>query len=167
WAAAAFAALAAIGCNGENDGAPYRASGYVEATEVRVAPEVGGRILELLVDEGDRVEAGELVAKLDTADTELAIRPARAERDQAVAQLRLLEAGARPQEIRQAEAQLDSARAEAAAARAELQSAAADLERFQALLDRNSGSRKQRDDAATRREVAEARVKSAEERVRA
>jgi HlyD family secretion protein len=154
-------------CNGEDPNAPWRASGYVEATEVRVAPEVGGRIVELTIDEGDRVETGALIARLDTADTQLAIRRAEAERDQAVAQLRLLQAGSRPEEIRQAAAQVETARAEVVAAKSELQSAEADLARFEALLERNSGSRKQRDDAATRRDVAAARLKAAEERERA
>jgi len=166
-ALAALAAAALAACTGNGADAPLRASGYVEATEVRVAPEVGGRIVEMPVQEGDRVAAGDLIAKLDTADTELAIRRARAERDQAVAQLQLLEAGARREDIRQAEAQLDSARAEIRAAESELQSATADLERFEALLERGSGSRKQRDDAATRREVAAARVQGAQERARA
>ena len=154
-------------CTREDPNAPLRASGYVEATEVRVAPEVGGRIVELSVDEGDRVEAGALVARLDTADVQLAIRRAEAERDQAVAQLRLLQAGSRPEEIRQAAAQVATARAEVVAAKSELQAADADLARFEALLERNSGSRKQRDDAVTRRDVAAAKVKAAEERERA
>ncbi len=151
----------ALACR--NGGAPAapRASGYVEATEVRVSPEVGGRIVELKVAEGDRVEVGALIARLDTADAELTIRRAEAERDQAVAQLRLLEAGARPEEIRQAQAQLDSAEADVRAAAAELQSAEADLQRFEALLAANAGSRKQRDDALTRRDVAIARVAAA------
>jgi HlyD family secretion protein len=159
--------VGACGCGREDPNAASRASGYVEATEVRVAPEVGGRIVELPVDEGDRVEAGALVARLDTADVQLAIRRAEAERDQAVAQLRLLQAGSRPEEIRQAAAQVETARADVVAAKSELQSAEADLGRFEALLERNSGSRKQRDDAATRRDVAAARVKAAEERERA
>ena len=163
----AVAAPAALtGCrNGKNDG-PLRASGYVEATEVRVAPEVGGRVVELRVQEGDQVQVGETVAKLDTADTELAVRRAHAERDQALAQLALLRAGARPEEIRQAAAQVESAQADARAAEAELESASADLKRFEALLETNSGSRKQRDDAATRRDVSVARVNAARERTR-
>ena len=160
-------AAAVVACNGDDYGVPLRASGYVEATEIRVAPEVGGRVVELAVQEGDRVEQGAVIARLSTTDTELAIRRAQAERDQAVAQLRLLQAGARPEEIRQASAQLDSAQADVAAAESELQSATADLERFEALLKSNSGSRKQRDDAATRREVAAARVQGAKERARA
>ena len=162
----ALVAAGAAGCRQAETG-PIRASGYVEATEVRVAPEVGGRIAELLVDEGDRVEAGAVLARLDTADTELAVRRAEADRAHAAAQLRLLQAGARAEEIRQARAQADSARADVAAAESELQSATADLDRFEALLASNAGSRKQRDDAATRREVAAARVQGARERVTA
>jgi HlyD family secretion protein len=155
------------GCGTREGEAPPRATGYVEATEVRVAPEVGGRVLEVAVAEGDRIAAGGLVARLDTADAELALTRVRAERDQAVAQLRLLQAGARMEDIRQARAQAESARADVAAAEAELQAATADLQRFEQLLAANAGSRKQRDDAATRREVAEARRSAARDRVRA
>jgi multidrug resistance efflux pump len=127
-------AIVTVGCRNRGAATAPRASGYVEATEVRVSPEVGGRVVELKVAEGDRVEVGTVVARLDTADTELAIRRTEADRDQAVAQLRLLEAGARPEEIRQAQAQSDSAEAEVGAATAELNSAEADLQRFDALL---------------------------------
>ena len=162
-----LAAIVAAGCgNGAAQGPP-RASGYVEATDVRVAPEVGGRILELKVAEGDRIATGAVIARLDTRDTELAIARAQADRAQAVAQLHLLEAGARAEDIRQAQAQTEGADADVRAAEAELASATADLRRFEALLEVNAGSRKQRDDAATRRDVAEARVRSARERTRA
>jgi HlyD family secretion protein len=132
-----------------------------------VSPEVGGRVVELMVAEGDRLAVGAVVARLSTVDAELNIRRAEAERDQAVAQLRLLEAGSRPEEIRQAQAQADSAEADVRAATAELQSAEADLQRFEALLAANAGSRKQRDDARTRRDVAFARVAAARDRARA
>jgi HlyD family secretion protein len=165
---ALIAALATAGaCRGRAAEAPERASGYVEATDVRVAPQVGGRLTEVAVSEGDRVKVGALIAKLDTADTELALRRAEADRDQAIAALKLLEAGARAEDIRQAKAQADSAQADVVAAESELQSATTDLQRFEALLQSNSGSRKQRDDAATRRDVAASRVNAARERARA
>lgn len=164
----AMAVVVAVGaCRGRAAEAPERASGYVEATDVRVAPQVGGRLLEVAVAEGDRVAVGALIAKLDTADTELAVRRAEADRDQAIAALKLLEAGARAEDIRQAKAQADSAQADIAAAESELQSATADLQRFDALLQSNSGSRKQRDDAATRRDVAASRVNAVREHTRA
>jgi HlyD family secretion protein len=134
---------------------------------VRVGPEVGGRVLSVAVEEGDRVSAGAAIATLDTTDTELAIRRVEAERSQADAQLRLLRAGARPEDIRQATAQAESARAEVAAAESELRAAADDVARFEALLATNAGSRKQRDDAVTRRDVAAARVQAAKDRGRA
>lgn len=143
-----------------------RASGHVEATEVRLAPQAGGRVLTLAVKEGDRVQPGQLVLTLDTRDVELAIERAKADRSQAEAQLRLVMASARPEDIRQAEAQIAAARGELAAAQAELAGAEQDLARFETLLQNNSGSRKQRDDAATRRDVARDRVATAASRVR-
>lgn len=154
-------------CGSRAADGPSRASGYVEATDVRVAPQVGGRLIEVAFAEGDRVAAGALLAKLDTADVEIALRRAQAERDQAVAALELLRAGSRPEDIRQARAQAESAQADVQAAESERQAASADLQRFEALLQSNSGSRKQRDDAATRRDVAAARVDAARERARA
>lgn len=165
--AIALGLLPGAGCRRTKDAGPPRASGYVEATDVRVAPEVGGRVLDVPVAEGDRVAVGAVIARLDTSAADLALRRAEAERDQATAQLRLLQAGSRPEDIRQARAQADSAQADAQAADSELSAAAADLQRFEALLQSNAGSRKQRDDAATRREIAAARVSAARERTRA
>jgi HlyD family secretion protein len=141
-----------------------RVSGQVDATEVQVAAEVGGRILEVAVAEGDRVKHGRIIARLDTRDVELALQRARAERAQADAQLRLLQAGARPEDVRQAEAQAAAAAADVAAAQTDLNAAEIDLERFERLLLTNSGSVKQRDDAAARRDVARDRQRSAKSR---
>jgi membrane fusion protein YbhG len=165
--AATLPAMGVAACRSRAAGGPQRASGYVEATEVRVAPEVGGRVLEVPVSEGDRVTAGAVLARLDTSDVEIALRRAHAERDQAAAQLRLLIAGARVEDVRQASAQAQSAQADVQAAEAELAAAAADVQRFEALLNANAGSRKQRDDALTRRDVAAARAAAARERTRA
>jgi HlyD family secretion protein len=162
-----IALVLASACHRSPSANEGRVSGYVEATEVRVAAEVGGRLLEVKVAEGDRVTAGDVVARIDTADVELAIRRAEAERAQAQAQLALLRAGSRQEDIRQASAQLESAQADVRAAQAELEAASADLERFEGLLRVNAGSVKQRDDAKTRRDVAQARVRAAQERAKA
>ena len=161
------AALASAGCRSKPPADRIRVSGYVEATEVQVSPEVGGRLLDLKVDEGDRVSAGAVIAQLDTADTQLALRRANAERQADDAQLRLLLAGARVEDIRQAEAQRDAAAADVDAANEELASAERDFKRFDALVAANSGAEKQRDDAATRKETARARVAAAQKRLRA
>jgi len=159
-------AVVAAACSEEAPSDRLRVSGHVEATETRLAPEVGGRILTLTVKEGDRVEPGQTVLTLDTRDVQLSIQRAKAEQAAAEAQLRLVQAGARVEDVRQAQSQIETARAEVAAAGSELEAAEQDLVRFDTLLKSNSGSRKQRDDAATRRDVARDRLAQSESRVR-
>jgi HlyD family secretion protein len=142
-----------------------RVSGQVEATEVQVSALVGGPLIDVPLVEGSHVDAGAVVARLDTTDTLLAIDRARAERDQAHAQLQLLRAGSRSEDIRQAEAQVAAARADLAAADAEVAAAQLEVDRFEALLASNSGSRKQRDDAVAQRNVARERSQGARDRV--
>jgi len=158
--------LLAAACDAPPPDTELRVSGHVEATEVRLAADAGGRILELPLREGDRVEPGVLVARLDARDATLALDRAQAERAVAEAQLRLVQAPARGEDLRQADAHIETAQADVAAARAELEAAEADLARFESLLASRSGTRKQRDDAATRRDVARERVTAAESRVR-
>ena len=160
------AAGVAVVCSQPPPSNALTASGNVEATEVQVAPEVGGRIVELRVAEGDRVQAGAVIATLGTKDTELQIGRARAERAAAAAQLHLFEAGARVEDVRQAEAQVDASTSEIAAIDVEIASAQTDLDRFEALLKANAGSQKQRDDAKARVDLARERKRAAEERVR-
>jgi HlyD family secretion protein len=151
------ASLAA--CRGGEDASLIVASGHVEATEVRVSTKVAGTLVQLAVDEGASVSAGQELARIDTTDTELALAAARAERAQAEAELRLRRAGSREEEVREAEAQL--ARAEA-----ELAGAEKDLERMQGLLDAGSGTAKSRDDAASRRDASRGGRDAARERLR-
>lgn len=164
---AAITLVAIAGCREPEPAGTVRLSGHVEATEVQVSGEVGGRIVELRPAEGDRVARGDVIARLDTRDIALQIRQARAERASADAQLRLLQAGSRPEDIRQAQAQVDASSAEVAAAEAELNAAEMDLRRFEALLQANAGSEKQRDDARARVEITRERVRSARDRTRA
>ncbi len=159
------AAFAVGACRENAPATGARVSGQVDATEVQVAAEVGGRIIEMTIAEGDRVKRGDVVARLDTRDIDLGLLRAQAERSQADAQLRLLQAGARSEDIRQAEAQAAAATADLAAAQAELNAAETDLQRFERLLETSSGSQKQRDDAATRREMARDRVTAGGARV--
>ncbi|RLC81412.1 MAG: hypothetical protein DRJ03_05675 [Chloroflexi bacterium] len=87
------------------------ASGFIEAEEVAIAPEMGGRVVELLADEGDEVEAGQVLVRLDTALLEAQIEAAQAGLEVAQAGLAQAQAGARPEQIRQAEAGLAQAKA--------------------------------------------------------
>ena len=64
-----------------------------------VRPEVGGTIEEVFVDEGDSVRAGGLIARLSDRDNRTALLRTEADIAQLQAQLRLLQAGPRPEEI--------------------------------------------------------------------
>jgi membrane fusion protein YbhG len=134
-------------------------SGHVEATEVRVSTKVGGTLEALEFDEGDAVTQGQELARVDTVDLRLALDTARAEREQAGAQFRLLLAGARAEDI-------DEAKAQVARADADLEGAERELDRMEGLLQSGSGTTKSRDDALTRRDVARASLDAAKERLR-
>ena len=149
-AALFLAAAVCASCRSAEDPSLIQASGHVEATEIHVAAKVGGRLLDLPVREGDRVTEGQTLASLDTTDTRLALEQARAEQGAAEAEWDLRKAGARREDIAEAQAQLQSAEAELAGAEK-------DLERMESLLARGSGTEKARDDARVRRDVARAR----------
>jgi HlyD family secretion protein len=153
------AAVLLPACSPRSPSSLIRATGHVEATEVRVATKIGGRLDALTLEEGDRLERGQTIAQIDTVDLQLALDAAAAERARAAAELALLEAGYRKEEIAEAEAQVEQARAELA--NAELR-----LARLQGLLDAGSGTAQGRDDAVAAREVAAARRAAAGERLR-
>ncbi len=133
-----------------------RVAGNVEVTSVNVSFKVPGRVLERKVDEGEVVKAGQLVARLDSADLidEVAIR--RAEAETARAALRELEAGSRKEEITQAEAVL-------AAAEAEALRLADDFRRQQVLLDRAVITKQKFDAARAARDASQAQARQARE----
>lgn len=155
----ALVAATAAGCGDRGDPSRIVASGHIEATDVRISAKVGGTILRLAVGEGDEVARGRQVAEIDTVDIRLALKEAVAEESRAEAELALRLAGAREEEI--AEAEADVARAAA-----ELAGAQKDLDRMQGLLDRGSGTVKARDDAFTRRQVAAKALDATRERLR-
>ena len=125
---------------------------------MRVATKIPGTLSTLTPEEGDAVTAGQVIARIDTTDLELALATARAERDAADADLRLKLSGARSEEIAEA-------RAVVAQAEADLAGAQRELDRMQGLVDSGSGIVKSRDDAATRRDISAKAVAAARERL--
>lgn len=72
----------------------WRAYGRSEARRIDVASRFGGRLVEVSVREGDRVEAGQIVARLDSTEIEARLREAQAalhQAEQALAEARALE----------------------------------------------------------------------------
>lgn len=83
--------------------------GNVDIREVDLAFNAEGIVETMAKHEGDPVKAGELIATLEDSRYVSAVALAKAKRDQAKAQLDLLLAGTRQEEIDQARANLDSA----------------------------------------------------------
>jgi HlyD family secretion protein len=87
-----------------------KVSGNIEATEVDVGFKISGRIVSRFFEEGDWVDQGKVLAKLDDEDLRNRLEVARATMMSAQARLSKLLAGSRPEEIREAEANLNQAR---------------------------------------------------------
>jgi len=118
------------------DGA-IRVSGNIEVTEAEVSFKIPGRVTERFVSEGETVQAGQIVARLDDSELVRDISLRRAEVAAAEAVLAELEAGSRPEEIAQAEAaarqtQARLAELEAGSRPAEIATAEAAVERARA-----------------------------------
>lgn len=54
-------------------------NGRVEADDIDITPKYAGRVAELLVDEGNIVKAGQIVARMDTRDTEATLQKSEAQ----------------------------------------------------------------------------------------
>ena len=80
------------------------ASGSIEADRIRITSEAAGRIVELLVDEGDVVEQEQVVLRLDSSLLEAQIAQAQAALEVTQANLALVTARASPEELRLAQA---------------------------------------------------------------
>jgi HlyD family secretion protein len=98
----------------EHAAAAIRGSGIIEVTQVDVAFEVAGRMIERSVDEGAMVDKGEPVGKLDDREYRLRVARATAAKDAADARYRMMTKGSREQEIGRALAAREAADAELA-----------------------------------------------------
>lgn len=152
-AVVAFWIVRANGGNGD-----LEASGTVEAVEADLGFNLPGRIDSVAVREGDAVEAGRVLARLDAAEL-LARRDAMtAQAEAARAVLAEMEAGARSEEIGQA-------RAAVRAASRRLEDASLDLGRARALYEGGAISQEALDKARTVHEVAAASLDQAREQL--
>jgi multidrug resistance efflux pump len=79
------------------------ASGIIEAEEVSVTTETGGRVAEILADEGDSVPEGDVVIRLDDALVQAQIAQAEAALEGVQAMLAQVESGPPDPDVRQAE----------------------------------------------------------------
>jgi len=153
-------ALAAAGaaCGGAEDTSIVRLNGRLEAPLVDLAPKVTGRVVDVLVREGQRVKAGDLLIVLDLGDTALAVERDRHGVESAQARLQDLSVGSRQAEVAGAEA-------EVADRRAAVDLATRELQRQEMLLAKQVGTGRDFDRAKTDLDRAQAAVRISEERL--
>src|SRR5947209_6350426 len=89
-----------------------KGSGIIEITEVDVAFEVPGTIVERYAEEGALLDKGEPIARLDDREYQLQVERATAAKAATEARYQLLLKGARGQDIEQALAALEGAQAD-------------------------------------------------------
>ncbi|GAB6388766.1 HlyD family secretion protein [Stutzerimonas marianensis] len=116
-------------------------NGRIEATEIDVATKTPGRVLEITVDEGDFVQPGQVLARMDTEVLDAQLNQARAQVRQA--ENAILTAQAM---VAQRESEKTTAEAVVAQRRAELTAAQKRYQRTETLVARNAMPRQQLDD---------------------
>lgn len=151
-------ALASSACrNGSVPAQPVSMGDHIDAgglvepvgEERLIIPQVTGRVQQVLVDEGDVVATGQLLAELENDEQRATLAAAKAEVAMRHAELAALRAGARPEELAAARAAAD----EAAALQ---QQASAELVRRQRMAERDLISTEALEEARTRAATAAA-----------
>lgn len=131
--------------------------GNVDVRQVSLAFNGSERVAEMRVSEGDRVQAGQVLAVLDTTTLKLRIAQAQAQAAVQAQALLRLKSGNRPEEVAQA-------RANVAAAQADADNAVRQFERLQAISQGTSGravSQQELDAGRAGQEVAQAQLERA------
>ena len=157
-------------------------SGFIEADQIRVGSQVGGRVAEVFAEEGDRMQQGEVLFRLEPFDLEAISAKADSNLAAAQAEYARLTAGFRPEEVQQAHARWERAGAilekavagprpqEITIAREQLRSARAasilaesEFIRLAALVTKEQVSKEAYDEAVRAREAAQAGLAAAEQ----
>lgn len=119
---------------------------YVETTTVSVSPKVSGQIVKVLVEDNQKVKAGDVVAVIDKVDYEVKLQQATAQYERALLNQQ-------------------NAHANLNAANSEIELAKKDLERYQNLYEAGAVSKQTLDKAVTNLESVQARQTTAEQSI--
>ena len=119
---------------------------YVETTTVSVSPKVSGQIVKVLVEDNQKVKAGDVVAVIDKIDYEVKLQQATAQYERALLNQQ-------------------NAHANLNAANSEIDLAKKDLERYQNLYAAGAVSKQTLDKAVTNLESVQARQTTAEQSI--
>ena len=158
-------------------------SGTIETREIQIGSKIGGRVLQVPVEEGQAVKAGALLVQFEFDEVKAQRAQAQAQLKQAEADLQRLQRGYRPEEIAQAKAtaeqqramlaaaengprsqELQQAEADYAAAKADAANAQTNYQRMETLVRADTVSRQQYDNAKATRDSTAQRAESLRQR---
>ncbi len=148
--------LISFGCAEKKPENEINASGTIEATDVTISSKIAGQIKTILVDEGSRVKKDEILMNIDHDLLDIQLRQAQAGVEQAEAQLRLLQSGARKEDIKLAAEQVQLAELN-------LDQAKTDKDRLEKLFESSTITQKQYEDATLKYDQALNQYNSAKE----
>ena len=137
-------------------------NGRIEAVEIDIATKTAGRVEEILVNEGDFVSAGQVLARMDTDALHAQLKQAEAQKQQAVIGVETAR-----QQVLQREAERQSALSLVAQREAERDVARKQLSRSEELEARGTTSQQVLDTDRARFEGANAAVSAAKAQVAA
>ncbi|MEM6521509.1 MAG: efflux RND transporter periplasmic adaptor subunit [Cyanobacteria bacterium P01_C01_bin.70] len=129
----------------------------VSIDSVNLSPKTTGRLSTLVVEAGDLVTAGQVLAKMETGSLQAELEQAQAMLAQSQADYTRVVVGNRSEDINQAEAQV-------VAAQSQMELASTQLARYQALADRGAISQNELDQYANEARNAEANFRETQER---
>ena len=148
--------------------AKIQASGVLQAERIiNLSPEDSGKIAELLIQEGDFVVKGQVIARMTSRRNQAEIAQYQAALAEAQATLAQQQAGSRPEEIAEAHAHVVAAEASVDATQAQLQQAQQQLTRFKSLADQGAISANELDTYQTTAQESSAHLVAEQQRLQA
>ncbi|MEL7564020.1 MAG: HlyD family efflux transporter periplasmic adaptor subunit [Dehalobacterium sp.] len=148
------------GC-ASKDNTSLEASGTIEANEILIGVEVGGKVVSLSVEEGDSVKVGQEIARIDDTILKWQVAQAEAAAKAAEAKLGETQKGSRVEQIRQAESTAAQMAALKEGANASLAAAQDDYSRMKELLDQGAATEQQYNGAKSKLDAAESQYQAA------
>lgn len=119
-----------------------KGNGVVQAVrKINLSPKQSGRIADLYVDEGDQMEKGELVARMESEEFQAQVNQYQALLAKSEAELAQKRTGPRSEEIAEAQARVGTAQANVEEAQARLSRALEELQRNQIIAREGAISR--------------------------